>query len=84
MRACSCKVLGGGGAQAAEEDERPKRVVNEEEDERVHMLELLVGCAWGVTATVVAADRKRRGGRGPAADLRRAKRRVMSDLSAAL
>ena len=24
-----------------------------------------VGCSWGVTSTIVAADRKRRGGKGP-------------------
>ena len=36
------------------------------------LLELLIGAAWGVTSTIVAADRKRRGGKGPSADLRRA------------
>ena len=43
---------------------------NNLQDERVLLLELLVGCSWGATSTIVAADRKRRGGKGPQADLR--------------
>ena len=43
---------------------------NNLQDERVLLLELLVGCSWGVTSTIVAADRKRRCGKGPQADLR--------------